>query len=66
MEANRLDDSVLDDADIYVTTPRRMTELMIAWKEIGVTSFIVEIAAPFDDETAEQFATEIRPLVDVA
>ena len=66
MEANRLDDSVLEDADIYVTTPNRMTELMIAWKEIGVTSFIVEIAAPFDDETAERFATEIRSQVDAA
>ncbi len=64
MEANRLDDSVLDDADIYVTTPERMTELMIAWKEIGVTNFIVEVAAPFDYETAERFANEIRPQVD--
>lgn len=66
MDANRLDDSVLDDADIYVTTPERMTELMIAWREIGVTSFIVEVAAPFDDETAERFASEIRPQVDAA
>lgn len=64
MEANRLDDSVLDDAEIYVTTPERMTELMIAWKEIGVTNFIVEVAAPFDYETAERFANEIRPQVD--
>ena len=64
MEANRLDESVLDDADIYVTTPERMTELMIAWKRIGVTSFIVEVAAPFDEETAERFATQIRPAVE--
>jgi alkanesulfonate monooxygenase SsuD/methylene tetrahydromethanopterin reductase-like flavin-dependent oxidoreductase (luciferase family) len=66
METNRLDDSVLDDADIYVTTPERITELMIAWKGIGVTSFIIEVAAPFDDETAERFATEIRSQVDAA
>lgn len=66
MEANRLDQSVLDDADIYVTTPERMTELMIEWKRIGVTSFIIEIAAPFDDETVERFATEIRPAVEAA
>jgi alkanesulfonate monooxygenase SsuD/methylene tetrahydromethanopterin reductase-like flavin-dependent oxidoreductase (luciferase family) len=61
MEANRLDDSVLDDDDIYVTTPERMTELMIQWKSIGVSTFIIETAAPFDDETAERFATQIRP-----
>ena len=49
-----------------MTTPERITELMIAWKDIGVTSFIIEIAAPFDDETAERFATEIRPLLESA
>ena len=66
MEANRLANSVLDDADIYVTTPERMTELMIAWKHMGISTFIVEIAAPFDDETAERIATDIRPTVDAA
>lgn len=66
MEANNLDDSVLDDPDIYVTTPGDMTELMIAWKEVGVTSFIIEVAAPFDQETIERIATEIRPDVERA
>lgn len=51
---------------IYVTTPERITELMGAWKEIGVTSFIIEVAAPFDDETIERFAPKIRPQVDAA
>lgn len=60
MEANRLEESVLDDTDIYLTTPERITELMIEWKQMGVTTFIIEIAAPFDDETAERFATTIR------
>lgn len=66
MEANRLDDSVLGDVDIYVTTQERMTELMVSWKEVGVTNFIIETAAPFDDETAERFANEIRPVVERA
>jgi alkanesulfonate monooxygenase SsuD/methylene tetrahydromethanopterin reductase-like flavin-dependent oxidoreductase (luciferase family) len=64
MAANRLGDSVLGDPDIYVTTQDRMTELMVAWKELGVTNFIIEIAAPFDDETAERFANQIRPIVE--
>ena len=64
MAANRLDESVLDDSDIYVTSQERITELMIAWKEIGVSTFIIESAAPFDDETAERVATEIRSAVD--
>ena len=66
MEANHLDDSVLDDGDIYVTTADRITELMISWKEIGFNTFIIETAAPFDEETAERFATQIRPVVDRA
>jgi len=43
-----------------------MTELMIAWKDVGVTSFITEVAAPFDRETVERFATVIRPVVGAA
>ncbi len=66
MESNRLDESVLDDGDIYVTTVERMTELMISWKTLGFNTFIIETAAPFDEETAERFATEIRPAVDRA
>ena len=66
MEANRLDESVLEDADIYVTTPNRISELMIAWKQIGVTNFIIEVAAPFDYETVERFAKQIRPWVESA
>lgn len=66
MEANRLDDSVLDDDDIYVTTPERMTELMIEWKRMGVSTFIIQVAAPFDAETAEVFATQIRSDLEAA
>ena len=60
MEANLLDDSVLGDADSYVTTPERITELLIAWPDFGVPSFIREIAAPFDEESAARFASEWR------
>ena len=66
IEANRLTDDVLNDTDIYVTTPERITELMVSWKEIGFSTFIIEIAAPFDYETAERFATDIRQAVDRA
>jgi hypothetical protein len=31
-----------------------------------VTNFIVEVAAPFDYETVEWFADEIRPAVETA
>lgn len=66
MQMNRLAESVLDDDDVYVTSQERMTELMIEWKTIGASSFIVQTAAPFDEETAERFATQVRPLVEDA
>ncbi len=66
IDANRLTDDVLNDTDIYVTTPDRITELMVSWKEIGFSTFIIEVAAPFDYETAERFATEIRPIIERA
>lgn len=64
MEANRHGETIYDQADIHLTTPEKMAELMTAWKELGFETVIVEIASPFDDETAERFATEIRQLVD--
>lgn len=66
MEANRLEESVLGDDDVYVTTPGRIAELMVEWKGMGVTTFIIQTAAPFDDETAQRFATDIRADVDAA
>lgn len=66
MRANRLDQSVLDDEGVYVTSQERMTELMVEWKAIGTDSFIVQTAAPFDEETAERFAAQVRPLVEAA
>ena len=61
IEANRMDDGVIDSPDIYLTTPDRLAELMAAWTDIGVSTFILQMAAPFDDETATRIATEIRP-----
>lgn len=66
MKANRFSESVLDDADTYLTTPTHMAELMIEWKAIGVTTFITQMAAPYDSETARRIATEVRPQVEAS
>lgn len=66
IEANRLDASSFEQPDIHIKTQDQITELMVAWKELGFGTFILEVASPFDDETAERFATEIRPQVDSA
>lgn len=66
MEANRTPVSAAGDTDIYVTTPDRMTELMVAWNRLGFTTYIIETAAPFDDETVERIIRDIKPLVEKA
>ena len=66
MEANNHGESIYEQPDVHLTTPEKMTELIISWRELGFETIIVEIASPFDDETAERFATQIRPQVDRA
>jgi hypothetical protein len=39
---------------------------MITRRELGFTTFIAEMAAPYDDETIERWITEVRPMVDGA
>ncbi len=63
LEANRLDEGVVASPDVYLTTPDRLVELMAEWNDIGVTTFIAQIAAPFDDETANRLVSEIKPQI---
>jgi hypothetical protein len=39
---------------------------MIDRRALGFTTFIAEMAAPFDDESIERWITEVRPMVDGA
>jgi hypothetical protein len=56
----------MSQPDIHVTSQEHMVETMVGIRGIGFETFILEVACPFDDETAERFATEIRSLVDAA
>jgi alkanesulfonate monooxygenase SsuD/methylene tetrahydromethanopterin reductase-like flavin-dependent oxidoreductase (luciferase family) len=57
---------VLDDDTFWVGTPQQVAQEMIARRELGFTTFIAEMAAPYDDETIERWITEVRPMVDGA
>jgi alkanesulfonate monooxygenase SsuD/methylene tetrahydromethanopterin reductase-like flavin-dependent oxidoreductase (luciferase family) len=59
-------DDVLDDDTFWVGTPQQVAQEMIARRELGFTTFIAEMAAPYDDETIERWITEVRPMVDGA
>jgi alkanesulfonate monooxygenase SsuD/methylene tetrahydromethanopterin reductase-like flavin-dependent oxidoreductase (luciferase family) len=54
---------VEDDDTFWIDTPERTVERLLAYRAIGITTFIPEIAAPFDDETLVRLISEVKPLV---
>jgi len=67
MEHNRTPMSdVLDDDTFWVGTPEQVAEKMIERRAIGFSTFLAELAAPFDDETLERWIGEVKPMVDRA
>jgi alkanesulfonate monooxygenase SsuD/methylene tetrahydromethanopterin reductase-like flavin-dependent oxidoreductase (luciferase family) len=55
---------VADDDTFWVGTPEQLAERMIACREIGFSTFLAEMAAPYDDETLERWIGEVKPMVD--
>jgi alkanesulfonate monooxygenase SsuD/methylene tetrahydromethanopterin reductase-like flavin-dependent oxidoreductase (luciferase family) len=57
---------VEDDDTFWVGTPEQVAEKMIERRELGFSTFLAEMAAPFDDETLERWIGEVKPMVDAA
>jgi alkanesulfonate monooxygenase SsuD/methylene tetrahydromethanopterin reductase-like flavin-dependent oxidoreductase (luciferase family) len=55
---------VEDNETFWVGTPQEIADRVLAYREIGVSTFIPEIPAPYDDETLERFIGEVKPLVE--
>ena len=55
---------VASDDTFWVGTPEQLAERMIACREIGFSTFLAEMAAPYDDETLERWIGEVKPMVD--
>jgi alkanesulfonate monooxygenase SsuD/methylene tetrahydromethanopterin reductase-like flavin-dependent oxidoreductase (luciferase family) len=67
MEHNRTPmTNVERDDTFWVGTPQQVADEMIARRRLGFTTFIAELAAPFDDETLERWIGEVKPMVDAA
>lgn len=54
------------DDTFWVGTPEQVAQEMIERRALGFTTFIAELAAPFDDETIERWIGEVKPIVDAA
>jgi alkanesulfonate monooxygenase SsuD/methylene tetrahydromethanopterin reductase-like flavin-dependent oxidoreductase (luciferase family) len=54
------------DRTFWTGTPQRIAETMIAYREVGFHTFLVECPAPYDPETLERLMSDVKPLVDAA
>ena len=55
---------VADDDTFWVGTPDQIAEKMAACHAIGFSTFLAEMAAPYDDETLERWIGEVKPMVE--
>ena len=56
--------SVADDASFWTGTPEQIAETMQRYRDVGFDTFIVELAAPYDDETMTSLVEVVRPMLD--
>lgn len=56
--------NVEEDETFWVGTPQQIADRVLAYREIGISTVIPEIPAPYDDETLESFIGEVKPLVE--
>jgi alkanesulfonate monooxygenase SsuD/methylene tetrahydromethanopterin reductase-like flavin-dependent oxidoreductase (luciferase family) len=54
------------DRTFWTGTSEQIAERMLRYREIGFHSFLVELPAPYDEETMDALATEVRPMVERA
>ncbi len=54
------------DLTFWTGTPEQIAETMIGYRRIGFHTFIVELAAPYDDETMETLINVVKPMVENA
>ena len=57
---------VINDDTFWVGTPELIAERMAERKALGFHTFLVEMAAPYDEETLDRWINEVRPMVDGA
>lgn len=65
MEHNRTPLShIADDETFWIGTADEMIERMLAYREVGFHTFLIEMPAPYDRETMEKLVEVVKPAVD--
>src|SRR4029079_8566344 len=55
---------VAGDVSFWTGTPEEIAETMAGYRAVGFDTFIVELPAPYDEETMESLITEVKPMVE--
>ncbi len=58
--------NVESDDTFWVGTPEQVAARMIERRDLGFTTFLAELAAPYDDETLVRWIGDVKPMVDAA
>jgi alkanesulfonate monooxygenase SsuD/methylene tetrahydromethanopterin reductase-like flavin-dependent oxidoreductase (luciferase family) len=67
MEHNRTPMARVENDDTFwVGTPEQVAAKMVERRELGFSTFLAELAAPFDEETLVRWIGEVKPMVDAA
>jgi alkanesulfonate monooxygenase SsuD/methylene tetrahydromethanopterin reductase-like flavin-dependent oxidoreductase (luciferase family) len=54
------------DVSFWTGTPEQIAETMLSYRRVGFDTFIVELAAPYDDETMTSLIRTVKPMVESA
>jgi alkanesulfonate monooxygenase SsuD/methylene tetrahydromethanopterin reductase-like flavin-dependent oxidoreductase (luciferase family) len=57
-------ESVEGDVSFWTGTPEQIAETIDAYQRVGFSTFIVELPAPYDEETIESLITVVKPMVE--
>jgi alkanesulfonate monooxygenase SsuD/methylene tetrahydromethanopterin reductase-like flavin-dependent oxidoreductase (luciferase family) len=52
------------DVSFWTGTPEEIAETMVGYRAVGFDTFIVELPAPYDEETMESLIKEVKPMVE--
>lgn len=67
LEHNRTPrERVEGDRTFWTGTAEQIAERMVRYREIGFHTFLVELPAPYDEETMAALMTDVRPMVERA
>ena len=52
------------DVSFWTGSPEQIVETILSYQAVGFHTFIVELAAPYDEETIDRLIGEVKPLVE--